>query len=729
MKLFRKRRKNNKGFSLVEMICVIAILGLTSTAIGSTMIMSADNYQRGSAEVDVQKEAQTTTNLIGNLIVDAVLVYPTDNGTVTTALNIQGENITYDLTYDQSTGVISYKETVGAKSSTGVLAENVTYFKVGDGNLNALDFTKNKNVRVDLTIEKNGKEYMASYNTTARNGAAFNVGAEASAIIVCDTDIVLEPNQEYPFKVELYGNPSDENLVWGSIVASNPLALPDDVQLSGAGPDGATIEVSENAEGDYTFEIRTRATESIGGIDVPLDSKMVTVHIRRATDIDYTLELRSGVAKKAGAKYRVYGEVTGDNFDKVIGKAFDDENVNPTFKYIEPVYVNFSVREEGGVSYKILDGGTNTNPNAFSDIGRPDRPYIDIELTADMPNNSKIIVTLQSKHAMGVNKSGEHYADIIKECPITNVKNRVEFPSGIKRGNDNFVDGLNTGVTDLAPSDMRIAFGGTDNWYFRYREVGTTAWSPYYPTQEGGDACKFCGVETRLWELDKAYEIEVICMSFSDINTANPKLEFPQDPTLLSELQAQATAGWYDGITSVSQGWTADDFTNHPTLVATDFSQYGGSVTLGASEIAFGLGGVYSDKLGSDIGGFVPGFTIHSNTDAKTIDYKGVNIETGHYGYTYDVWRDNSGWRDMTIDTCINNYIQLSCANTSLSMNNYKDLAKGVKFRLGIVAKGDRADVSTNNFASVTLTTSPDTWALYNTTSNEGCIYFEVDNY
>ncbi len=725
MKLFRKRKKNNKGFSLVEMICVIAILGLTSTAIGSTMIMSASNYQRGNAEVDVQKEAQTATNLIGNLIVDSVKVEKTDTGTVTTALTIKGEGITYDLSYNQSTAVISYSEKVGATTSTGVLAENVTYFKVGD----LTNFDANRNVRVDLTITKNGKEYMASYNTTARNGAAFNVGAEASAIIVCDTDIVLEPNQVYSFPVRLYGNPSDTRLVWGSVVASNPLASPDDVQLTTTGDSGATIEIGENASGEYAFEIRTRATENISGVDVPLDSKMVTVRIRRANRIDYDMQLLGGVDKKAGAQYRIYGEVTGDNFDKVIGKAFDDKDVDPSYEYIEPVYVNFSVREEGGVLYKILDGGTNTNPNAFSDIGRPDRPYIDIELTADMPQNSKIVVKLQSKHAMGFNKSGEHYADVIVECPIENTRRRVEFPSGIKRGNDNFVDGLNTGVTDLAPSDMRIAFGGTDNWYFRYRVVGDTTWSPYYPTQEGGDACKFCGVETRLWELDKAYEIEVICMSISDIDTANPKLEFPQDPTLLSELQAQVAAGWYDGITSISQGWTDDDFINHPTKVATDFSQYGGSVTLGASEIAFGLGGVYSDKLGTDIGSFVPGFRVSGNRDAKVIDYKGVNIETSHYGYTYDISIDNSGWRSMTMDTCKNNYIPLSCGNTSLSMDNYKDLSKGLKFRLGIVAVGDRADVTYNNFETVTLATSSDKWNLYNLTSNEGCIYFEVDNY
>ena len=49
MKLFKKRIKgNNKGFSLVELVCAVAIFGVAATAIGSAMVVSAQSYSRGT---------------------------------------------------------------------------------------------------------------------------------------------------------------------------------------------------------------------------------------------------------------------------------------------------------------------------------------------------------------------------------------------------------------------------------------------------------------------------------------------------------------------------------------------------------------------------------------------------------------------------------------------------------------------------------------------------------
>ena len=54
--------------SLVELVCAVAIFGVATTAIGSAMVVSAQSYSRGTYELDVQQEAQITTNLIGNLV-------------------------------------------------------------------------------------------------------------------------------------------------------------------------------------------------------------------------------------------------------------------------------------------------------------------------------------------------------------------------------------------------------------------------------------------------------------------------------------------------------------------------------------------------------------------------------------------------------------------------------------------------------------------------------------
>ena len=185
MKLFRRGRKNNKGFSLVEVVCAVAILGLTSTAIGSVMIMSTKSYQRGSAEVDVQKEAQITTNLIGNLLIDATSVDYQEVSGVSKTLTINQEGTTYTLEYNEATDVISYTEQVtGGTPISGVLAENVVNFDLPG--FSAADFKANKNAKVELAIEMNGKNYEATYSTTSRNGASVNDGATEVAKIICE---------------------------------------------------------------------------------------------------------------------------------------------------------------------------------------------------------------------------------------------------------------------------------------------------------------------------------------------------------------------------------------------------------------------------------------------------------------------------------------------------------------------------------------------------------------
>ena len=323
MRLFR-RKKNNRGFSLVETVCAVAIIGLTSTAIGSAMIMSTDTYQRGNTEVDVQKEAQLATNLIGNLLVGA-----TDASYTGNVLTIYGEGIEYEIIYDPATKKLTYKETKGASVTTGTLAENVTNFKPN------LDNWDSMNARIDMAIEKNGRNYEASYNTTARNRASFNVGSAESAFIICETELVLEPGEVYDLPVTIYGNPEVEGI---NLEAS---------ETSLAGPnmgttflddydDGITIHVDSNASGLFTFVVETAAQKD----GIALDAKTVTVKVRRATGINKDAQI-SGTPLRENTTYRIYADVAADYPDKIIAKEFDDN-------YVDPHYATFSIVAEGG---------------------------------------------------------------------------------------------------------------------------------------------------------------------------------------------------------------------------------------------------------------------------------------------------------------------------------------------------------------------------------------------
>lgn len=63
--------KNPKGYSLVELIVVIAILAIVGAAVLGFFVTSSRSYKNDSDETNLQYEAQLTVNQLENLIIDA----------------------------------------------------------------------------------------------------------------------------------------------------------------------------------------------------------------------------------------------------------------------------------------------------------------------------------------------------------------------------------------------------------------------------------------------------------------------------------------------------------------------------------------------------------------------------------------------------------------------------------------------------------------------------------
>lgn len=420
MKLFRKRIKgNNRGLSLVELVCAVAIFGVAATAIGSAMVVSAQSYSRGTYELDVQEEAQTATNIVGNLIFDAVGA--TQNGNV---VEIDGEGITYRITHNTTTGTLEYKEIDSAgNESTGVLAENVTSFNTSL-TPDPADFDADKNIKVEITIEKNGRTFAASYNTTARNGSANAVGVVEAATIYMDTTVVIEPGQSnLSIPVEVRGSVADKTFNVAKANTSDPYTVSKTAN-------SVTISAGTDAEGVYNFIVTTSATDGTN----PLDSKLVTVQVRRVTGIGGTKNF-TGTEGAAGSSYSIDFDASCDYPDKVYGKDYDTN-------YVDPYQFQFSysiVNPETG--YDVDDYITGIVEHTTGD-----RPYVTFNMVRNLQTGSKIAITCTSKHSIGTNKDGVTYG------PVSNTQ-YIEMPlismdSNINRGND--------GTTEISIDSTRI---------------------------------------------------------------------------------------------------------------------------------------------------------------------------------------------------------------------------------------------------------------------------------
>ena len=419
MKMFKKRRKgNNKGFSLIELVCALAILGLSTTAISGAMVVSSQSYQRGTLELDVQKEAQTTTNLLGNLVVDAVNVVHDDTAN---KMTITGKDTTYVVQLDAN-GTLTYKE--GSETPV-VLAEGVSYFKVDDD-----DFATSKNIEIDLAMKRGDKEYRASYNTTARNGQ-MDPNALAETRIYIENEVTLEPNQEYEFTALVSSSVDFGGLSWTINSGSATFASTSDT--------GARLKLNNDASGQIAFTVRTNNTKTItdpttgADITVPLATETVVVNVRRVSSFDAKSHaVISGVANQAGAVYRVYASVTGDNMAKKIGTAYDSN-------YVSPEYIDFAIASTTGIpvgQIEILSSDVQENC---------ENPYIEFKLKEQLDFNDEIVFTLTSKHSAGAtfngcNKTNANYDIIVQDTYSIKNVSAGPYPnlSGLRRGDNNY---------------------------------------------------------------------------------------------------------------------------------------------------------------------------------------------------------------------------------------------------------------------------------------------------
>lgn len=195
----KKRKLNNKGISLVEILVALAIGGIVLSAISILVIQGVTNYRKQSVLAQLQNDANIAMNKISDKIMEAELVeisfYEDKNATQYIKLS---ENV-YFIYDDESKVLYLSKSFRPDDERKSVLCQNVTDFRVRIKESSLVteddivkDINKNIQLCVDIKVEKLKEERAVYRVITLRNhmdADNVKVGSDSEESLLKNKDI------------------------------------------------------------------------------------------------------------------------------------------------------------------------------------------------------------------------------------------------------------------------------------------------------------------------------------------------------------------------------------------------------------------------------------------------------------------------------------------------------------------------------------------------------------
>ena len=427
----------NKGLSMVELICAVAIVTLLGTVLSSIFIVGANSYRGSGSETEVQKEAQLVANQITDYVIDSAKDVKIISGVLKITLSDHSEaSISLsgtDLMYSDPSG--SY-----------LMAEGVQSFvpSMTDGN-----------VQVKMTLKSGDRAYDSVFNVAPRNletsDSSISQKVKLTSLI---KRWVLEPNEEFDFDGKITPSSGGYTLSIENDKSSaySTRCTSDDTVLS-----GNVLKVGK----DETVSCIRVVAKSIAD---PTVKTYINVYVRRVNAINVAGELKSGTALKAGAVYQLKSTFSGSSLSKVSGAAYDD----PT-GYYNTRAVKYVVDNSGASSKaEIINGSGNTKC---------------VKLLQDLDPGDVITIKAIPLHTRGTeggvqrNRTGLEYSDIFGIYMISSTLNPlIPNDEGWKRLSDAAQATVNdfTAFTEvlknigIVPLNAQLAH----RYKVQYKEVG-----------------------------------------------------------------------------------------------------------------------------------------------------------------------------------------------------------------------------------------------------------------
>lgn len=387
------RRRDNRGLTLVELICAIAIFSVVATAAGSVLVVSARNYQRGAVEAELQQVAQLAVNQIEDLIIDANAA----PGSGAHNLRIEKDGILYEVYLESAERQLQYREyTVGPdgvtpSSESQLLADNVDVF-----NVDMSQFAKNGNVLLHLELSNQDRTYAADFTITSRNGRYAGSTSSFGASIDVVKELVLEPGESYEFPLSVAGNLLNDAVDW---TVSQNTSGSTKVEATDAGKYKISVGLDETAE----TVMFTVSTQELNGA-IPYAFQTVKVHVRRVNSVNIS-------AEKNNTNYTLTASVGGTNLASMAGVPTDDLLTN----YVDPYKVKWE--------YFITDfSGAFTGENVSNYISNivENGLTTSFNITGEF-DEFNLLVRATALHPDGANKTHLDYGDVYGEWTLYKV--------------------------------------------------------------------------------------------------------------------------------------------------------------------------------------------------------------------------------------------------------------------------------------------------------------------
>ena len=466
-------KKNQKGFTLVELIIAVAILAVVTLAVCGFIVVGSRSYTSANTDIMLQQDAQLALNQISDVIIDTtdsisyglrsggsgdmqlvlkdsefageatekclVVVNKQESGSVNNNKSYwfywskDDETIYFnevDAASDMDEGDIkSAFEDAAQQDKVYILAQHVQDFSV-----DISQFEANRVVMLSVLFANGNREYATSNNVTVRNRIALNkitvdpMKRATEFTINAVQSVTLEPGDFFSLadKVTVTSDADNKDLIW---------------EIVGGVQNDTTIVSSSGdlhlglSETRTNFAVKvSRANEEYAGQNERV-AKTIKVNVKRANKVDITGPATAKQGETVDLTGKAVGNLLKQHCDRTECKNTDH------------------IDEDEDL---IVAEWTVTAGKDYATILNPTKNSASVEIKTTAPEGSKITVQAASQLA---DKKG--YGPVTGEWTITIEKGKadtVAMPGSFRFGedNDDILSWLKQGITAGTASEYLV---------------------------------------------------------------------------------------------------------------------------------------------------------------------------------------------------------------------------------------------------------------------------------